>query len=271
MGLGGAALLLALLALAQGQRLMPPRQAWPGIVIGGLLTVAAFNLCTTFAQLNTSTSRAAVLTYTMPMLSALLAWPLLGERLSRRSSIAVALGGAGIALLAWPALSGMSATTAASGGGPASPAPAQSATLGLVMPLLAATAWAGGTIAAKRWPLHGDRLVHTAWQLGLGGVAGLLGAAAAGESLPRVWPWPVLLALGYHIVIATALAYVLWFMLLARFSVSVSALTTLMVPVVGVLGAMLLVGDRPSVADWLGFVLVLAGAGLSLFQLKPSR
>ena len=47
-----------------------------------------------------STSRAAVLTFTMPMMSALLAWAVLGERLDRRRGLALLLGGLGVAVLA---------------------------------------------------------------------------------------------------------------------------------------------------------------------------
>ena len=79
-GLGGGALLLVLVAVAQRKALRPAPGAWPSILVGGALTIAAFNFCTAFAQLNTSTSRAAVLTYTMPMMSAALAWWFLGER-----------------------------------------------------------------------------------------------------------------------------------------------------------------------------------------------
>ncbi len=70
-------------------------------------------------------------------------------------------------------------------------------------------------------------------------------------------------------VIATAFAYVLWYRLLASLSATIASLTTLAVPVVGVLGAMALVGDRPSALDWAGFVLVLAGAALVLVANEP--
>ncbi len=256
LGLGAAALLLAAVAAARGLALVPPRALWRVLLLGGLLNIAAFNLCTAIAQLHTTTSRAAVLTYTMPMMSALLAWWLLGERLTRRGLLALALGSAGLALLAWPALRGL--------GDPALP----SAWLGITMPLLAALGWALGTIVTKRWPLRGNRLVHTAWQLAIGALCGTFGALVVGESLPSSWPLAVSLAMGYHVIVAMAMAYVLWFMLLQRQGAAVSALTTLAVPVVGVLGAMVLVGDRPSAADWTGFGLVLSGAALILL---PSR
>ena len=72
--------------------------------------------------------------------------------------------------------------------------------------------------------------------------------------------------MAYHIIAATALAYVLWFQLLEHHSATVASLTTLAVPVIGVLGAMALVGDRPSGLDGAGFALVLVGAGLAAIQ-----
>jgi drug/metabolite transporter (DMT)-like permease len=259
LGLGlGAGLLLAL-ALLRGLPLRPQREALPALAVGSLLTVAAFNLCTAFAQLTTSTSRAAVLTFTMPMMSAALAWAVLGERPDRRGAAALALGGAGVAVLAVPVLRGLAA-----------PVPGASA-WGLLFPLLAALAWAAGTVATKRWPPPGDRIVLTAWQLGAGAAIAGLAGLGAGEHLPAVWPPRVLLALAWHVLIATALAYVLWYRLLASASATVSSLTTLAVPVVGVLGAMALVGDRPAPADWLGFGLVLAGAALAVLGVGPPR
>lgn len=258
LGLGTAALLLATLAALRGVPLWPARAAWGPLALAGVLNIAVFNLCTAFAQLHTTTSRAAVLTYTMPMMSALLAWWLLGERLSRRAQLALLSGSIGLALLAWPALH------AFDDGAP------RGAWLGIVMPLVAALGWALGTVATKRWPLAGDRVVHTAWQLAIGTACAAVGAQLAGESMPPAWPAAAVAAMAYHVVIAMATGYLLWFLLLQRQGAAVSALTTLAVPVVGVLGAMALVGDRPSVADWFGFAGVLAGAALILLPARAA-
>ena len=61
LGLGSGALLLFLLARLRRADILPAR-AWPGIVAGGLLSIAVFNLAVAWAQLSTSTARAAVLT-----------------------------------------------------------------------------------------------------------------------------------------------------------------------------------------------------------------
>lgn len=261
-GLGVGALLLLALSLLQRQPLLPPRASWPGVIAGGLLAVALFNFCTAFAQLSTSTSRAAVLTFTMPMMSALLAWWWLGERLTQARALALAIGMAGVALLAWPVLRALAASWA--GDAPAPPL------RGLLLPLLAAFGWAAGTVLLKRWPVQGARITITAWQLLVGAGCGVLAAAIVGEAPPRWPPSPrVALAMTFHIVFATAMAYWLWFILAERVSATVSSLTTLAVPVVGVLGAMALVGDRPAGLDWIGFVLVLGGAALTLLQIGP--
>jgi drug/metabolite transporter (DMT)-like permease len=259
LGLGIAALLLAGVALMRGVALVPPRAQWGTLVLAGLLNVAAFNVCTAFAQLHTSTARAAVLTYTMPMMSALLAMWLLGERLHRRGLLAFALGTAGLALLAWPALRAL-----------VEPGSTVS-WIGLVMPLAAALAWALGTIVTKRWPLQGERVLHTAWQLAIGAACAAIGALLAHEAWPSPWPPVAVAAMGYHVMIAMALGYLLWFVLLQQQGAAVSALTTLAVPVVGVLGAMALIGERPSAADWSGFVLVLGAAAMILLPAPRAR
>ena len=258
LGLGAGVVLLIGLALLRRLPLWPQRAAWPAVAIGGVLTVAVFNICTAFAQLTTSTSRAAVLTFTMPLMSAALAWWLLGERPDRRGAIALALGGAGVLVLAVPVLQGLAA--------PAHGAVPGASAWGLLLPLGAALAWALGTVATKRWPPPGERIVLTAWQLGIGASVAGVASLAFGETLPAVWPPRVLVALAWHVCIATAVAYVLWYRLLASASATVSSLTTLAVPVVGVIGAMALVGDRPSGADWLGFALVLGGAALAVLR-----
>lgn len=260
MGLGSGAVLLLLLAVAKGVPLRLPRASWRGVIIGGFLAVAVFNLAVAWAQLSTSTSRAAVLTFTMPMMSAVLARFFLGEQLDTRKSVALALGGAGVAILAWPVLRDVAVGHDAR------------AIRGLLLPLLAAFSWAAGSVYLKRWPVQGDRIVVTAWQLVVGALCALVGMLLAGESFPtQGWRPQVLGALTFHIVLGTAVAYWLWFILSERVSATVAALTTLSVPVVGVLGAMVLVGDRPGTLDWWGFACVLAGAAVIVLSLDTAK
>ena len=85
-----------------------------------------------------------------------------------------------------------------------------------------------------------------------------------GVPQPKALSLNASLALGYHVLLATALAYLLWFEVVGRLPAGVAALGTLMVPVVGVSSAMLLLGERPSASDLSGFALIIAAAALAL-------
>ena len=68
------------LARVRGHSLHVPRgRPRLHVAMAGLLNVAGFNLCSAFAQLGTSTSRAAICAYTMPIWTILLARPVLGS------------------------------------------------------------------------------------------------------------------------------------------------------------------------------------------------
>ena len=138
---------------------------------GGLLSIAVFNLAVAWAQLSTSTARAAVLTFTMPMMSALLARFVLGERLDGRRALALLLGGSGVRC--WPGRRC----------GRRHPAPIRPRCADWCS-LTAAFGWAAGTVCLKRWPAPGDRAVVTAWQLSIGALCALAGMLLAGESFP---------------------------------------------------------------------------------------
>jgi drug/metabolite transporter (DMT)-like permease len=244
-GLSSASLLLLAAALLLRRRLAVKRPSWFPLLMAGSLNIAGFNIFTALAQLSTTTSRAAILTYTMPIWSVVLAALLLGEALDRRKLTALAAGTIGIGLLAIPLFESGSAA-------------------GVIFPILAALAWALGTIVLKKWPLAGDPVTTTAYQLMIGALISFICMLAAGQTVPASVSPRVAGAMIFHIVFATAGAYVLWFAILARNAASTSALLSFAVPVVGVLSAMLLVGDRPTVADIVGFAAILMAAVLAL-------
>ncbi|WP_280191364.1 EamA family transporter [Delftia sp. PS-11] len=72
-------------------------------------------------------------------------------------------------------------------------------------------------------------------------------------------------AILYLALLATLLGYGLWTRLLQRYSAGTVAPLSLMVPVVGLLSAMLLLGERPTPMQWLGTLAVLAGMCINQF------
>jgi drug/metabolite transporter (DMT)-like permease len=245
-GLTAGSALLLLLARASGRSLQVAAQHWPALILAGLLNVTLFNVLTAVAQTLMPTSRAVILAYTMPLWTALLARIFLGERLSARRRTALALGAAGLAAVLVPLRSQL--------GTPSLDA-AVAAILG------AAIAWAAGTIVIKRAQFSSDPLVITAWQLAIGAISVGLGAVAfESEELRALSFWPHSLpgwgGLLYSSVIGIALSYFLWFGMVARLPAATAAIGVLLVPVVGVTASMAMMGERPSLADGVGFVLI---------------
>jgi drug/metabolite transporter (DMT)-like permease len=247
--LGG--LMLAGIALLRRRSLTVRRDHWLRLTAGGVLTIAAFNILLAFAQLSAVTSRAAIVTYTMPIWATVFARIVLGEAFDRRRLLGLALAIAGLAVLGLPLMR------------------AGRLQIGLLYALGGGISWAAGTVVTKRYPVAAAPLAIATWQLLIGA-----GFAAIGMLIFEGVPWPkplapaTVTALLYHVLLAQALAYFLWFEVVARIPVGIASLGTLLVPPFGVLGAMIFVGDKPTATDGIGLVLIV-GAAASV--LLPSR
>ena len=244
-GLGAAACTLFVLALARGRTLRIGRRDRVHIVMTGLLNIALFNILLTFAQLGAATSRVAIITYSMPLWATLFARIALGEKLDRVRGMGLALGAAGLAVLISPLI----------GGG------LRGLPHGILYALAAALTWAAGTVYMKWAKINAEPLAIAAWQLLIGALVALGGLLSfEGWPHPGALHLPVIGALAYHIFFGMAAGYILWFEIIARLPAGIAALGTLLVPVVGVSGAVLLLGERPSAPDMLGFVLIFSAA-----------
>jgi drug/metabolite transporter (DMT)-like permease len=78
-------------------------------------------------------------------------------------------------------------------------------------------------------------------------------------------------AIGYNIFLAGTLAHWAWFTLARTLPVAVSSLSSLPVPVVGVLSGMLVLGERPGAQEWIALALVVAALFTVLFQPSARR
>jgi drug/metabolite transporter (DMT)-like permease len=252
-GLGAITLIIA--ALATGRSLRVPRGEYVHVMVAGLLNVAGFQILSALAQLSGATSRAIIIAYSMPIWAALLSWVMLGERLNRTRLIALVLCIAGIGILVWPLL-------------------VAGAPRFVLYSLGCAWAWALATVYQKWMKVTCPPLANAAWQL-VFGFAFIAAGTFAFEGYPHLWPLhaQALMAVIYIGIFGVGLAHFLWWSIVGRLPATTASIGALLVPVVGVVGATILLGDRPTAADIVGFVLIFVAAASVLLSptAKPAE
>jgi drug/metabolite transporter (DMT)-like permease len=249
-GLAIGGLVVAAVVVVRGRSLrLPWGVAWVHIAVAGFFNVAAFSIFSTFALRDTTSSRVVILVYTMPIWSTLMARLLLGEKLTMLRLLALALCASGLAVLLAPHL----------------PLPAS-----LWYALATAWVWAAGTIYMKWARIQADAMTIATWQIAIGWVGVAVGATILGEPW-YVWPLrtETMIAWAYSSIFGVGLAYFMWFMVIERLPASTASLGSLLIPVLGVASSALLLGERPTLHDTVGFAFVFAAAACVLLQ--PSR
>lgn len=234
------------------------RRHWKPVFLIGVLNSGIPFACFAFALLSITTGMSAILNATVPLFGALVAWLWLKDRPTASRVLGLAVGFAGVALLAWDKAS---FKPDASGVAPG----------WAVMACLLATLCYGLAASATKRYLSGLPPLVTATGSHMGATLGL--------ALPALWFWPAqtpslqawlsLVAVG---VVCTGIAYVLYFRLIEQAGPARALAVTFVVPVFAVFYGVLFLGE--SVTGWMllcGFIIV-CGTALSTGLLKlPGR
>jgi drug/metabolite transporter (DMT)-like permease len=230
------------------------RQHAKPIFLIGILNSAIPFACFSFALLSITTGLSAILNATVPLFGALVAWFWLKDRPTGSRIVGLAIGFAGVAMLAWDKAS---FKPDASGVAPA---------WAVLACLFATICYGIAANAAKRY-LGGLPSLVTATGSQLGASIALI--------LPALWFWPAqtpslrawlsLIALG---VLCTGIAYVLYFRLIEQAGPARALAVTFVVPVFAIFYGALFLGE--SVTSWMIIcgVVIVCGTALSTGLLK---
>jgi len=249
LGLGALSLLVVVGVQRRGFRLGRARD-WIHVSVAGVLNIVGFTMLSSFALLMAATSRVAILAYTMPIWAALFAYFALGEGLNRSRIIALVLCIAGMVVLIAP-LAGTGVP------------------FGLLLALATGISWAAGTVYVKWARIDGDPVTVAAWQLvvGFAVVVSALPFAEGSLHLSQAHA-PAVFGMIFTGLIGSGFAYFLWFKIIGRLPAMTASLGILSVPVIGVVSTAILIGERPTVPDMIGFALIFAASACVLL---PSR
>ena len=228
-----------------------PKTSWRILVVYGLLVGAAqFGLLFSAIKLGMPAGLASLVLQTQAFFTIGIAVMMLGERVGVPQIAGAAVAFAGILAIGVERSAG-------------------AALVPLLMTLLAALCWGGANLLTKRAGKV-DMLSFVIWSslvppLPLLALSLLLeGPAAIGTALQQFS------LLGFGVVawngyLSTIVGYGLWSYLLSRYPASLVAPFSLLVPVVGLLSGVLVLGEELSALDLVGIALVFGGLVVNVF------
>ena len=239
-----AALGLLLVSKLSGDSIRIARALWPKVAALAVFNIAAWNGLILFGVQQMPAGRSAILAYTLPIWSVLFSLWLLHEPLSGRKLVSLLAGMAGMAVLLGEEIVNV-----------------QRAPVGALLIIAAAISWGFATVLLRRWAPPVPQNTLTGWMMLLGWIPLALAAplfdphpfAALAAMSGTAW-----FAVLFNIFLAGTVAHWAWFRMARTLPVAVSSLSSLPVPVVGVVSGMLFLGERPGLSEFIALALVLA-------------
>lgn len=241
---------LGLLVVLRRERL-PERRAWPGLLVCGVLWFGVYNVALNAAERRVDSGTAAMLVNVGPILIAIFAGLILREGFPPRLLAGCLVSFAGAVVI-----------------GVATSRHSANETLGAVLCIVAALAYAGGVVAQKPVLRYTSPLTVTWLACVIGAISCLPYAPSLAHQLGHVRgsaiAWTVYLGIA-----PTAIGFVTWAYALARTTAGRMGSTTYLVPPLALLLAWLLLSETPPVLVLPGGALCLAGVALA--RTGPSR
>lgn len=210
------------------------------LILLGLLQSSGFTGLLMWALVEGGAGKTSVLTYTMPFWVMVLAWPLLGEKISGLQWPAAILSAMGVLFILDPLHLGTDGFS-------------------MMLAVLSGVSWALSVIVAKK--LHQrapdlDLLTLTAWQMLFGAIPIVIAAILI--PAPAIQWTPYFIgAVIFNAVFCNALAWLLWLYALQQLSAGIASMATLLTPVIAVVAAWLQLNEVPNTAELIGMVLIL--------------
>jgi len=224
---------------------LPGRRELPGIVVCGFLWFGVYNVALNAAERRVDAGTAAMLVNIGPILIAILAGTILHEGFPPRLMAGCLVSFAGAAVI-----------------GLATSRHGLHESLGAILCLVAAAAYAGGVIAQKPVLRHASPLSVTWLACTIGAVSCLPYAGSlvhgVGHAGASTIGWMIYLG-----VAPTAVAFVLWAYALARTTAGRMGSTTYLVPPLAILIGWAFLAEVPPLLVFPGGALCLAGVALA--------
>ena len=247
---GGVGILI--LAKFNGRNLSIPGNQLMPLLLVSLLNITGWHLGSAHGISHLQAGRAVILGYTMPLWATLASILILKERVTLKKVSGLMLGLTGLFILLQPQLASV-------GGRP----------IGVIFMLGGAISWGTGTVLLKYFNWTIPTLVLTGWQLAIGSLPVITGALIFEPllELSRL-SLNAVLAMLYVIIFPMLFCHWAYFTVVRIFPASVAAISTLAIPIVGVLSSAVVLSESLGVREGAALVLVISAVGIVLLGRK---
>ncbi|MDH0201445.1 EamA family transporter [Comamonas aquatica] len=235
----------------------PQALPWWLLAAYGLVQgVGQFGLLFTGMKLGMPAGMASVVLQVQAFITMLLAAAFMGEKPQRWQWWGLVCAIAGLALI----------------GAAHGDSPAEMTLAGFLITVGAAAMWASSNLLTRKAAQYGayTPVGFIVWT-SLFPIVPLLALSVGVDGVDAVAlqlqgiGWRELGVIAYLALLSTLLGYGLWTQLLQRYAASTVAPLSLLVPVIGLLSALLLLGERPTMWQWVGTLGVLVGMVVNQF------
>ena len=252
--------ILAGFCLARGISLRMPRRAAWQLSLVGILFMSVNNVLLIWGETKVPSGYASLVIAMIPILVALMETILPGgETLNLRGWLGTLLGAIGMFALLWPALHRTSAS------------PDQRSVAGFVILVVAALAFASGSVLSRRFHFKVDTFAATTWQIGAASVVNLALAIVCGNFRTAQWTTSGVLSVVYLATFGSVVGLTAYVYLLKHVAVTKVSTYAFVNPVIAVLIGVVALHERLAPAEVLGMVIILfAVATVILSRTKPA-
>ncbi|GAB3068789.1 DMT family transporter [Virgibacillus ainsalahensis] len=223
---------------------LPPKSYWRPLIIVGILQTAIVFLLVMYGLRFVDAGKSSVLLYSMPMWSSLLAVKFLDEKLNPAKLTGLLIGMLGLlTILGWDIWAGQSPEVI----------------FGEVLIIIAAVSWAISNTYYRLRVQDLPKVQASAFQMLFGAIAITIVTLFMEWGEPVAWNAQSIYYILFTGVLASALCFTVWFMIISKIDMVSATISTLLVPMFGLIFSSILLDEKLTAGVLTGSILIIIG------------
>ncbi|WP_042337555.1 DMT family transporter [Bacillus andreraoultii] len=241
---GTLALFVVLLLLKIG---FPHKRYWKHLFVVGILQTAIVFLLVMYGLKFVGAGKSSVLLYSMPIWSSFLAAKFLQERLSLKKLCGLVVGLIGLLIIFGSDLFKQD----------------QMIIIGEILIILAAISWGISNVYFRIYLHQLPKLQTSAFQMLFGTIGIVVVTLIMEPGMPVEWNMESIYYILFTGVVASALCFTVWFIILSSIDIVTATISTLLVPIFGLIFSHILLGEKITVSIMVGTLFIISGIIIS--------